>query len=201
MFDHKEAYQYHLELEKLEGSRLRTIPFINYTAAYSLKNNTPTTMAEAFMESIQDANSQSNSDDLFAQKVELSGDKISLILGEMNHRDCLKDDNLNRLYEDLFLIDSWRAEIPYPQNYNKDKTWTDFNKMELDIRDKIRRELKDNHRDVSFPNKDLRESLLEFKVKDQKSKMLGGVLESIEPDGSYQQPGDTHYQNQPRPMY
>jgi len=204
----KDAYHYHNYISQLKGAKIVDVPEMNYTKIYSLQKNTPYNTAEAwadaFRESAQKTQNSSNFDDFFKQKVELSDDNINLILGEITGRESLKYENLNRLYEDLFRIDKWRAQISFPQSYLKDGTWSDLNKSELQIRDQIRRELKDSVRDLSFPTKDLRHGLLEFKLQNQKSKMmestmeLGGLDEMIEPVGSYKNmEADMHYnQNQ-----
>ncbi len=88
------------------------------------------------------------------------------------------------LYEDLLKINNWRLERPFPDYYSKDRIWADLNRSELQIREQIRREMKDSARDMSFPQKDLRESLLEFKLQTHKNRLLEGDLE-MGLDGSY----------------
>lgn len=138
-------------------------------------------------------------DDPFANKLEISKDRVSLVLGEITGRETLEGDNLKRLYDDLLRIDNWRLERPFTDQYQKDRTWLELNKMELQIREQIRREKKDLARDLAFPQKDFRNSLLEFKLQERKSRMLdtGGLEEEmgrgeIEPDGSYKQTGDIY---------
>ena len=185
----------------LAGARITVNPGM---ALYCLQKITPykavEAMADSFREGVKSIETSPDFDDFFQQKIELSDDRINLVLNEMSSRDQLKYDNLRRLYDDLFKVSQWRVEIPFPQNYAKDRTWSDLNKSELQIRDQIRRELKDSAKDMAFPQKDLRESLLEFKLQSQKSKMmdLGGLDEIIEPDGSYKNTErDMHYiQNQ-----
>ena len=150
-------------------------------------------MADAFREGVKTIQAGSDFSDLFNQKVELSDNRIELILGEIQARDHLGYNNLKRLYDDLFRVSTWRREIPYPQNYQKDRTWSDLNRMELQIRDQIRRELKDFARDTAFPVKDLRESLLEFKLQNQKANMMGGLDDVLEPDGLKTTERDMHY--------
>ena len=125
-------------------------------------------------------------DDFFKQKVEHSQDRVDLILGEITGREQLKSDNLIRLYDDLLRVDQFRAQIPFPQKYQKDNAWSGLNDQELRLREQIRRELKESAKDLSFPNKDMRESLLEFKLRNAKSHMMKGVgLDAIiEPEGS-----------------
>ncbi|MFC1829022.1 hypothetical protein ACFL0O_05365 [Thermodesulfobacteriota bacterium] len=203
MFEQKEAYHYMANyLPGLEGARINIVEGMQYIKTYHPARNGPATMSEqvtqAFMQEAVESQKNADFDDFFKQKVNLSSDRIGLVLGEITQRDNLKYDNLKRLYDDLLKVDNWRLERPYPFNYAKDKTWTDLNKMELQLRDQIRRELKDSVKDTSFPQKDLRESLLEFKVQNQKSQMLEGGLE-MELDSSHQeQKGDSY---QPQTMY
>ena len=66
--------------------------------------------------------------------------------------------------------------------------------MELQLRSELRRELKDAAKDTAFPSKDLRESLLESKIQEQKSKMLddmGGLEIGLDSPQQYQE-GDLH---------
>jgi len=200
----KEAYHYNNYISNLKDAKIVDMPGMNYTRMYCLQKNTPYTTAEAwaeaFRESVQKSQNSSNFDDFFQQKVELSDDNINLILAETRARENLKYENLNRLYEDLFRIDKWRAEVTFPQNYLKDRTWSDLNKSELQIRDQIRRELKDSAKDMAFPNKDLRHGLLEFKLQKNKANMMdfGGLDEMIEPVGSYKNmESDMHYNQKP----
>jgi len=199
----KDEYHYHNYISNLKDAKIVDMPGMNYTRMYCLQKNTPynaaEAWAEAFRESAQKTQNSSNFDDFFQQKVEFSDDNINLILGEITARDSLKYENLKRLYEDLFRIDNWRAQISFPQSYLKDKTWASLNDSELKIRQEIRRELKDSARDLSFPTKDLRHGLLEFKLQKQKSDMmedtmLGGLDDIIEPQGSYNNmEADMHY--------
>jgi len=199
MLDQKEAYHYQNYMPNLTGAKITIHPG---TAFYSLRKTTPykaaEAMADSFREGVKSTQTSPDFDDFFQQKVELSDDRINLVLNEMSARDQLKYDNLKRLYDDLFKVSQWRVEIPFPQNYAKDRTWSDLNKAQLQIREQIRRELKDSAKDMAFPTKDLRESLLEFKLQSQKSKMMGGLDEMIEPIGSYKNmESDMHYvQNQ-----
>lgn len=127
---------------------------------------------------------------LFGNKKELSQYKIDLILGDISARDRIRYDNLRSLYDDLLKIDNWRLKRDFPFNYATDKIWTDLNKMELQIRDQIRKELKDAAKDTAFPSKDLREGLLESKINEQKSKMLDGLEIGLDSPQHYQ--GDLH---------
>lgn len=203
MFEQKEAYHYQTQyLPGLEGTTINPVAGMQYIKMYQPARNGPATMSEevaqAFMQDAYKTSKNADIEDLFKQKVDASSDRVGLILGEISERDRLKSDNLTRLYDDLLRVDNWRLERPYPLSYAKDRTWTDLNKMELQLRDQIRRELKDSVRDTSFPQKDLRESLLEFKLQNQKSQMIEGGLE-MELDSSQQlNQGDSY---QPQTMY
>lgn len=202
MADQKEAYLYQNYIQNLDGAKVKVLYSPSYTKPYhSVQYTRPGYVAEAFIKETRNPQIKADFDDFFGQRVEQSQDRIALILGELKSRSQLNYENLNRLYDDLFRIDNWRTEIPFPDNYLKGRTWESFNQMELQIRDQIRRELKDFAKDTAFPTKDLRESLLEFKLQSQKSKMmdLGSLDEMIEPAGSYNNTErDMHYiQNQP----
>jgi len=203
MFDQKQAYEYKNYMANFKGAKVKVVPFTQYVRAYSLKQMTPyktaEAMAEMFTQAIKMPQNSQDSDDLFAQKLELTENKTALIIDEIKAREGIKYDNLKRLYNDLNRVANWRLERPFPDNYLRDKTWSDFNKMELSIHDQIRRELKDATKDVAYPTKDLRESLLEFKLQNQKANMLKDdtlelMVESgvMEPDGSNEQPGDSY---------
>lgn len=204
MMDQKDAYLYENHIQNPAGGRARDTPVPHYMTGDVRQGYTPClcpiSTTVSFMENIRNSQAKPDIEDFFQQKIELSDDRIKLILGEIMSRDRLRYENLNRLYEDLFRIDQWRAEIPFPQNYLKDRAWSDLNRMELQIRDQIRRETKDFAKDTAFPIKDLREGLLEFKLQNQKSKMMdiGGLDDVIKPAGSYKQmERDMHYNQKP----
>ena len=192
MVDQKEAYNYQIYMGKLDGAKLKVVPGIQYLGAYS---STPYSVADHFMKNATDSHNNPDSDDFLKQKVELSEDRIGLILGEICAREGLRNDNLSHLYYDLLKVRNWRLERPYDANYMKDKTWMELTKLELQLSDQIRRELKDSAKDIAFPQKDLRQSLLEFKLQNRKATMLDiGDLEAdvMGPDGSYQPTGDMY---------
>ena len=194
MFEHKEAYHYQNYAPNLAGARIKIAPGMTF---YKPKRPTsytvPQAMADSFREGLKSINTTPDFDDMFRQKVDLAEDRTGLILGEISGRDYLRYDNLTRLYDDILRVDSWRLEIPFPENYQKGRSWSDLNKMELTIRDQIRRELKDFAKDTAFPAKDLRESLLEFKLQNQKANMMGGLDDVLEPDGLKTTERDMHY--------
>ena len=187
----KEAYLYSRHLDDIglfsntNDAKVRVLPSIfNYMRVYDPKRNSVYTMTEevakAFMQDATKPQKESHLEDLSKSEIELSENNINLILGEIQGRERLRNDNMARLYDDLFRVYNWRHCRPYPLNMATDNIWSDLNKMELDIRDKIRRELKDSVRDTSFPQKDLRESLLEFKTKNTESQSLGDLTDDLE---------------------
>ena len=189
MMDHKEAYRYTNYIKNLHGSTLRILPSMPDQIVHTVPRKGPYHVATSFMESASTITNTDGFSDFFAQKKELKEEKIDLVLGEIYSRETITYQNLNLLYEDLLRINNWRLERPFPENYNKDRIWSDLNRSELQIREQIRREMKDSARDTAFPQKDLRESLLEFKVQNQKNQMMEGDLE-MGLDSTYQtEPG------------
>ena len=184
----QEAYRYNRHVDdlslfsNLNSAKLNFLPSIfSYVRVYDPKQNNAYTMtnemAKVFMHESQNPTKKPEIEDFAQNEIGLSEDKINLVLGEIQSRERLRNDNLNSLYGDLFKIYNWRNCRTFPMDMATDNIWLDMNKMELDVRDKIRRELKDSVRDTSFPQKDLRESLLEHKTKNQESQMLEGGLE------------------------
>ena len=197
----KEAYDYHNHIQSLQGAKVRIIPGIEYIKphqSYSIPYSPTEQTVSSFMHASQEPQDSTNFDDFFKQKVEHSEDRVDLILGEITGRERLKSDNLIRLYDDLLRVDQFRAQIPFPQKYQKDNVWGDLNNQEMRLREQIRRELKESAKDLSFTNKDMREGLLEFKLRNAKSHMMEGVgLDGIiEPEGSYKQSESDIYGNQ-----
>ena len=192
MFDEKEANYYQNYISSFKGAKITVIPTMDFPINYNVKRKTPYMLAEDFMKQAEIPGTTSYLDDLFNQKKELAEDKVNLVLEEITGRERLREENLSDLYQDLMRINNWRLEMPFDQYYQKDRTWSDLNKMELQIRDQIRRELKDCARDTSFPQKELRESLLYFKQKTQKARIMEGGLEmSLEGSDKYEK-GDQH---------
>ena len=202
MFDQKEANYYQNYISDLQGGKITVLPTMDFSIDYSAIKNTPYIVAEKFMKRAESPGKMSYLDDFFNQKKELSEDKVNLVLEEITGRERLREENLSDLYQDLLRIDNWRLERPIDQYYQKDKTWSDLNKMELQIRDQIRRELKDCARDTSFPQKDLRESLLDFKQQTRKAQMMEEGLE-MGLEGSHKHDKGEQYQptNQDSPLY
>lgn len=199
----KEAYSYQNYIANFEGATLRVISkTLPPAVCYPLKNESygmTEYAAKNFIQRVKDTDCKDDFEDFSNHKLELKEDKIELVLKEMATRDDIKYRNLKSLYDDLLTISNWRLERPYPDKYIKDRIWSDLNKMEFLLRDQIRKELKDFSRDTSFGQKDLRESLLEFKIQDHKSRMLDASdlefeieQDTIEPYGYNNQKGDLY---------
>jgi len=196
MFDEKEANYYQNYISSFKGAKITVIPTMDFPINYNVKRKTPYMLAEYFMKQAEIPGTTSYLDDLFNQKKELAEDKVNLVLEEITGRERLREENVSDLCQDLMRINNWRLEMPFDQYYQKDGTWSDLNKMELQIRDQIRRELKDCARDTSFPQKELRESLLYFKQKTQKARIMEGGLEmSLEGSDKYEK-GEQHQPTQ-----
>jgi hypothetical protein len=190
MIDEKEAYHYRNYIGSLKGATIKILPAVSYMNVYSPAAQ----KAYAFM---QESSDPIEMDDFFQAKISQARDKIDLIIGEIDEREGLKSDNLKRLYDDLLLVDNMKAEVPYPLNYQRGKVWIDLNGQELRIREQIRRELKDSARDLSFTEKDLRHSLLEFKLQNHKQHMMqdgDGLDRLIGLDSSNEYTGDLYDQ-------
>jgi hypothetical protein len=185
MMDQKEAYRYTSYIQNLQGAKINVLPGMQDIIDNTLPANSPYLTAGTFMESVNNLGNDAVAGDFFNQKKELSEDRINLVLGEIYSRETLRNNNLKLLYEDLHKINNWRLERPFPDYYIKDRIWSDLNRSELGIREQIRREMKDTVRDMAFPQKDLRESLLEFKLQTHKNQLLGEDPE-MEQDGSHQ---------------
>ena len=199
MMDQKETYHYGNYVPNLDGARLLVVAGLEYLSAYNSRHRKPYDIASWFMKTAQNPPEGPQNDDFLRQKVDLTEDKVGLILGEIDTRESLTSRNLEELYNDLLRVSNWRLERPFPENELRDKIWMDFNKLELQVRDQIRREKKDSAKDIAFPNKDLRHSLLEFKIQNQKVNMLDmGNLEAgvMGLDNPYEaQTGDPHQSN------
>lgn len=168
----EEAYRYFSFQKGLGKARINVVPFTHYSKAYDPRRHNPLTMAEAFMQTVRESPVSYDIEDIFRQKVENTEDKINLIYGEISAREQIKNDNLSRLYADLLKVDNWRLSRHWYERDIHDRTNLKFDEMEMKIRDQIRKELKESAKDTAFPNKDMRESLLEFKLNNQKKNMM-----------------------------
>jgi hypothetical protein len=179
-------YDYLIYSGRIDSGKIRVIyPFeiVNFYRNLSPGHN-PDSPFERTYTFLSKAEAAPYNDDLFGQKLDLTKDRKDLILSEIRNRDRLLNENLKGLYDDLLMLDNWRLAHD-PTGYIRDQTWQRHNEMELNLRSQIRRELADAMRDSSFSEKDLRHSLLEIKLNNQKAQILGGGLENMMgPDGS-----------------
>jgi len=189
-------------IDNMQRAEVKTIPFESYKSINSNQNYcnfSAIYRADEFLNSIKRKPESLELDDIFSQKLDLSQDNTNLILDEIHNNETVKNDNLSRLYDDLFCVSKWRNQIPFPENYAMGKSWMDFNKMELGLKDQIRREIKDSMKSVAFNEKDLRESLLDLKKQSQKNQMMGSMLEDTIHDqqhpegGKYNIQGDNYW--------
>jgi hypothetical protein len=200
----KEKYLYDNFFSSLKGATVTPVPGISYYPVFenrSAAKNTycaQQTRAEFFIDTVQTQTGSSSIDDIFEQKLTLNKDRTRLILNDIIETDTIHKNNLKSLYDDLFAIEKWRSSRPHPENYLKDKTWMDLNKMEIMLHDQIRRELKDASKATAFNARDLRESLLDFKKQHQKSQMMDGLIDEEHYDSTpenhhlYNIPGDNY---------
>jgi hypothetical protein len=194
----KEKYLYDNFFSSLKGATVTPVPGVSYYPVFedkpAIKNAycAQQTKAESFMDTVQAQTGSSSIDDIFEQKLALNKDRTHLILNDIIETDTIHKTNLKSLYDDLFALEKWRSSRPHPENYLKDKTWMEFNKMEIMLHDQIRRELKDASKATAFNARDLRESLLDFKKQHQKSQMMGGLTDEEHYDLT---PEDHHLYN------
>jgi len=187
MFDEKEANYYQNYISSFKGAKVTVIPTMDFPIDYNVKRKTPYMLSEYFMKQAEIPGKTSYLDGFFNQKKELSEDRVNLVLEEITGRERLREENISDLYQDLMQINNWRLERPIDQYYQKDNIWLGLNQMQIQIKDQIRRELKDCARDTSFPQKDLREFLLDFKQQTKKAQMMGEGLEmSLEGSDKYE---------------
>ncbi len=168
-----------------EGCAITEVPWQQYAVVHDPGTNQGYTIgdiAKGFLESIQDAQNSLKEADILQTKQELATDKIELILADITARDRLMYDNLTRLNYDILELDNLKHSLSMPERYLADKTKLDLHKLQMQAHDLIRREMKDAARDISFAQKELRESLLEAKLQNVKTAMLM----DDEPQQSYQ---------------
>jgi hypothetical protein len=202
MLDQKEANYYQNYVANFKGATLTVLPTMDFSIDHATKRNTSYMVAEEFMKRAETPGNTSYLDDFFNQKKELSEDKVNLVLEEITGRERLREENVSDLYQDLMRINNWRLERPIDQYYQRDSAWLDLNRMELQIRDQIRRELKDCARDTSFPQKDLRESLLDFKQQTKKAQMMEEGLDmSLEGSEEHEKGEQNQSTYQDQPLY
>ena len=133
--DLKDAYLYENHIQDLANARVRATPSTSYISGNIRQEYTPffytVPAALSFMENVTNSQAKPDIEDFFQHKIELSNDRVKLILSEILSRDRLKYENLNRLYEDLFKIDQWRAGIPFSQKYLQNRALAGLSRKEI----------------------------------------------------------------------
>ena len=172
---------YHSYLNNLSGAVMRVLQTRPYIPPAHPDRNAASLAALTFINkpSPNEGQPENSEFDFLKQKNELAQGKVQLISADVYERMSLKNDNIKALYDELLLIDNWRLSRPFSESSQKDKVWLDLNKMELKVREQIRRELQDNLRDTMFNKKDLRESVLDYKKLQQKEALFAGGLEMV----------------------
>ena len=176
----KNNYNYEAYISSFQEATIRLLPTLPYMTPPTLpERDIAAKAAFTLIERAAVSGTEQKNDafDFFSQKNEIARDKADLIWADIQERATLRNNNIRQLYDELLRIDNWRLERPFPESYQKDRIWLDFIKMEIKIREQIRRELQDSLRDTSFSKKDFRESALDFKKLQQKQSILAGGLE------------------------
>ena len=157
----KEAYDYSGYIGNLDGAQVRIIPGERpYVRSYPTR-----------FERILDP-TETDSADFPAIKKAKYRDKVDLVLDELSRREFIKYDNLMRIYGDLLNVYELKFQLDPTHFYTKSKTWLDLFNQELNLKKQIRSELRDMYKDTMQASKELRESLLEYKVSAQKYKLF-----------------------------
>lgn len=158
--DNNEHYEYRDGIEKLEGSKIKVVPFW-----------TPCKPAYTAWESVLRP-TRTDSADFPAIKSAKYRDKVDLVLEELLRREKVKYKNLMKIYGDLLDVYQAKIELDPSHFYTKSKAWLDLFGQELNLKKQIRSELRDMYKDTLQASKELRESLLEYKVQAQKYKLF-----------------------------
>lgn len=177
------SYPYKNYIQDIEKANIIPVAKAEYAGCLIPENRTfyVSRKAYSFMEEAEKNQSMDIFEDFAGHKLEQKKDRTDLILRDIYERYYTRCRNLKSLYDDLLQVSNWRLERPFPDMYAKDRTWSDLNRMEFILREQLRRELKDFSKDTSFMSRDLRESLLEFKVQNRKNQVLdmGGLEHEI----------------------
>jgi hypothetical protein len=155
------GYDYSDYIGKLDGGKVRVVP---KDWIYAKKKR-------GRFEGIMDPTA-TDSADFPAIKSAKYRDKIDLVLDELSRREAVKYDNLMRIYGDLLNVYELKFQLDPTHFYTKSKAWLDLFNQELNLKKQIRSELRDMYRDTGLASKELRESLLEYKVSAQKYKLF-----------------------------
>ena len=174
------SYPYKNYIQDIEKANIIPVTRVEHITYFIPENRTfyVSKTASSFMEEAEKNQSMDIIEDFAGHKLEQKKDRTDLILREIYERYYTRCGNLKSLYDDLLQVSNWRLERPFPDMYAKDRTWSELNRMEFVLREQVRRERKDFSKDTSFMSRDLRESLLEFKLQNRKNQMLDmGALE------------------------
>jgi hypothetical protein len=173
------SYPYNNYIQDIEKANIIPVARAEYAACFIPENRTfyVSRRAYSFLKDAEKTQAMDIFEDFPGHKLEQKKDRTDLILRDIYERYYTRCRNLKSLYDELLQVSNWRLERPFPDMYAKDRTWSDLNRMEFMIREQIRRELKEFSKDTSFMSRDLRESLLEFKVQNRKNQVLdmGGL--------------------------
>ncbi|MBW2644261.1 MAG: hypothetical protein JRC89_13110 [Deltaproteobacteria bacterium] len=177
------SYQYKNYIPDIEKANIMPVSRVEHISYFIPENRTfyVSQTASSFMEEAEKNQSMDIIDDFAGHKLEQKKDRTDLVLREIYERYYTRCGNLKSLYDDLLQVSNWRLERPFPDMYAKDRTWSELNRMEFVLHEQVRRERKDFSKDTSFMSRDLRESLLEFKLQNRKNQMLdiGGLEHEI----------------------
>ena len=157
----KEAYDYSDYIGNLDGAKVKIVP----------KDWIYEGRRKGRFEGVMDPTA-TDSADFPAIKKARYRDKVDLVLDELSRREAVKYDNLMRIYGDLLDVYCAKVQLDPTHFYTKSKTWLDLFNQELNLKKQIRSELRDLYKDTSHATKELRESLLEYKVQAQKYKLF-----------------------------
>ncbi len=177
------SYPYKNYIQDIEKANIIPVTRVEHITCFIPGNRTfyVSQTASSFIEEAEKNQSMDIIEDFAGHKLEQKKDRTDLILREIYERYYTRCGNLKSLYDDLLQVSNWRLERPFPDMYAKDRTWSELNRMEFVLREQVRRERKDFSKDTSFMSRDLRESLLEFKLQNRKNQMLdmGGLEHEI----------------------
>jgi hypothetical protein len=161
----KERYHYNNYIGKLEGARVHVLP----TECYVKKAYTPFASA---LDILNEPPGKVSMDDFMSLKVGKYRDKVDLILDELGRRDEIKRKNLYSIHDDLMGVYEAKFQLDPSHFYEKSPTWSNLFSQELSLKQQIRSELRDMYRDTQRSATDLRDSLLEHKIQNQKMNMF-----------------------------
>ena len=161
----KEAYQYKQYLYKAGlDNDIYVIPFVHYIKPKYQRND----IAYEFLKSADEC----PADDFFKIKSESFRDHIDLVVDTLGRRDRITYGNLMSLRGDLMDIYQAKVQLDDTHFHTQSQSWQNIFKQELEIKRQIRSELKEMYKDTSRASEELRNALLEYKIKSQKQKLF-----------------------------